>query len=65
MPRVVEFDSRRRDSHPLQSEAYGDRPMYRRAVLRSNDVNLGIRGRRSALLRRGEGRNQGDAQREK
>src|SRR5260370_25261267 len=32
MSRILEFDPRRRDSHALQSKAYGDRPMHRRSV---------------------------------
>src|SRR5258708_39563232 len=61
MPRILEFDPRRRDPHPLQSKAYGDRPMHHRSVLRRDEIHLGIRGGRGALLRPGKGGNQCDA----
>src|ERR1700737_2112542 len=38
VPRILEFASRRRDSHTLQSKAHGDRSVDRRAVLRSDDI---------------------------
>src|ERR1700682_4364539 len=61
MPGIVEFDPGRRDSHPFQPKSHGDRSVHRRAVPRSDDVHLGIRGRRRAFLRQGGSRDQGNA----
>src|ERR1700734_178049 len=65
MTRVVEFDARRRDSHPFQSEAHGDRSLHRGAVLGRDEIHLGVGRGRDAVLRHGERRQQREAQREK
>src|SRR5580692_21936 len=65
MPGIVEFDSRRRHSHPLQAEAHRNRSVDLGAVARRDDIYLGIRRRRGSLLRHGDGRDQREGQGEK